>query len=84
METRHRRCRTSISRNASSTPLVAPGLDAARSKPAHQAFACGSPDRLGANVSMPAAARDSTLSTAFLKVVNLMMPPSTLLSPAIA
>jgi 2-polyprenyl-6-methoxyphenol hydroxylase-like FAD-dependent oxidoreductase len=31
-----------------------------------------------------AATRDSTLATAFLKVVNLMMPPSTLLSPAIA
>jgi hypothetical protein len=30
-----------------------------------------------------AATRDSTLSTAFLKVVNLMMPPSSLLSPAI-
>lgn len=31
-----------------------------------------------------AATRDSTLATAFLKVVNLMMPPSSLLSPAIA
>ncbi|MGF6970756.1 2-polyprenyl-6-methoxyphenol hydroxylase-like FAD-dependent oxidoreductase [Paraburkholderia sp. WC7.3g] len=31
-----------------------------------------------------AATRDSTLSTAFLKVVNLMMPPVSLLSPAIA
>ncbi|MGO4305870.1 NAD(P)/FAD-dependent oxidoreductase [Cupriavidus sp. RAF12] len=31
-----------------------------------------------------AAAHDSTLATAFLKVVNLMMPPSSLLSPAIA
>jgi 2-polyprenyl-6-methoxyphenol hydroxylase-like FAD-dependent oxidoreductase len=31
-----------------------------------------------------AATRDSTLATAFLKVVNLTMPPSTLLSPAIA
>jgi 2-polyprenyl-6-methoxyphenol hydroxylase-like FAD-dependent oxidoreductase len=30
-----------------------------------------------------AATRDSTLATAFLKVVNLMMPPSSLLSPAI-
>ena len=34
-----RRCRTSVSRNASSRPLRAPGLDAARSKPAHQALA---------------------------------------------
>jgi 2-polyprenyl-6-methoxyphenol hydroxylase-like FAD-dependent oxidoreductase len=31
-----------------------------------------------------AATRDSTLATAFLKVVNLMMPPSSLLSPVIA
>jgi 2-polyprenyl-6-methoxyphenol hydroxylase-like FAD-dependent oxidoreductase len=31
-----------------------------------------------------AATRDSTLATAFLEVVNLMMPPSSLLSPAIA
>ncbi|WNC94533.1 monooxygenase [Paraburkholderia sp. FT54] len=31
-----------------------------------------------------AATRDSTLAIAFLKVVNLMMPPSSLLSPAIA
>lgn len=31
-----------------------------------------------------AAMGDSTLATAFLKVVNLMMPPSSLLSPAIA
>jgi 2-polyprenyl-6-methoxyphenol hydroxylase-like FAD-dependent oxidoreductase len=30
-----------------------------------------------------AATRDSTLATAFLKVVNLMMPPSSLFSPAI-
>ncbi|ACD19457.1 NAD(P)/FAD-dependent oxidoreductase [Paraburkholderia phytofirmans] len=31
-----------------------------------------------------AATRDSTLAIAFLKVVNLMMPPASLLSPAIA
>ncbi|CAD6549179.1 hypothetical protein LMG28727_04949 [Paraburkholderia kirstenboschensis] len=31
-----------------------------------------------------AATRDSTLATAFLEVVNLMMPPSSLLSPAVA
>nr|WP_238812935.1 monooxygenase [Paraburkholderia sp. SG-MS1] len=31
-----------------------------------------------------AATRDSTLATSFLKVVNLMMPPSSLLSPAVA
>ncbi|WOD18841.1 FAD-dependent oxidoreductase [Paraburkholderia kirstenboschensis] len=31
-----------------------------------------------------AAKRDSTLATAFLEVVNLMMPPSSLLSPAVA
>ena len=31
-----------------------------------------------------AATRDSTLATEFLKVVNLMKPPSSLLSPAIA
>ncbi|CAB3793099.1 hypothetical protein LMG28614_03650 [Paraburkholderia ultramafica] len=31
-----------------------------------------------------AATRDSTLATEFLKVINLMMPPSSLLSPAIA
>lgn len=31
-----------------------------------------------------AATEDSTLTTAFLKVVNLMMPPSSLLRPAIA
>lgn len=31
-----------------------------------------------------AAMHDSTLATAFLEVVNLMMPPSSLLSPAIA
>ncbi|MBC8741334.1 monooxygenase [Paraburkholderia sp. UCT31] len=31
-----------------------------------------------------AATRDSTLATAFLKVVNLMVPPPSLLSPAIA
>lgn len=31
-----------------------------------------------------AATQDSTLATAFLKVVNLMVPPSSLLSPAIA
>jgi hypothetical protein len=30
-----------------------------------------------------AAARDSTLAAEFLKVVNLIMPPSSLLSPAI-
>jgi hypothetical protein len=30
-----------------------------------------------------AATRDSTLATAFLKVVNLMMPPSSLFSPAV-
>src|SRR6266481_3058955 len=53
-EIRLRRCRTSVSRNASITPLRAPGLDAARSKPAHQALAWASPERLGANVSMPA------------------------------
>jgi len=31
-----------------------------------------------------AATRDSTLATAFLKVANLMIPPSSLLHPAIA
>jgi hypothetical protein len=31
-----------------------------------------------------AATRDSTLATAFLKVIHLMMPPTSLLSPAIA
>jgi hypothetical protein len=31
-----------------------------------------------------AATRDSTLATAFLKVANLMIPPPSLLSPAIA
>uniref|UniRef100_UPI003F4967A5 NAD(P)/FAD-dependent oxidoreductase n=1 Tax=Cupriavidus yeoncheonensis TaxID=1462994 RepID=UPI003F4967A5 len=31
-----------------------------------------------------AATRDSTLATAFLKVVNLMIPPSSLLTPSIA
>jgi hypothetical protein len=31
-----------------------------------------------------AATRDSALATAFLQVVNLMMPPSSLLSPEIA
>ena len=45
---RLRRCRTSMSRKASSTPLTAPGLEAARSSPAHQALACASPTRLGA------------------------------------
>ena len=31
-----------------------------------------------------AATRDSTLATAFLRVANLMIPPLSLLSPAIA
>ena len=31
-----------------------------------------------------AATRDSTLATAFLKVLNLMLPPPSLLSPASA
>ncbi|SAL88571.1 hypothetical protein AWB67_07620 [Caballeronia terrestris] len=31
-----------------------------------------------------AATNDSTLATTFLKVVNLMIPPPSLLSPAIA
>ena len=49
-------------RYASSTAEMPPGLEAARNSPAHHAFACGSRERLGAKVSMPAGPPHSATS----------------------
>jgi hypothetical protein len=56
------RGRTSASRNDSSTALIAPGLEAARKRPAHQRSARAWPTRLGAKVAISAGPPQSRMS----------------------